>query len=242
MAVPGRALQEQFWDSWNTTNRTGGREHDQYTELQLHAARAATARAAAGRSRPLRILDFGCGTGWLGAGLIEFGDVTAVDLSPASIEHGRRTYPQIDFHVGDLLEVDVGGPFDVVVSADVISHVSNHQLFVQRVADLLRPGGVLLLMTQNGAIWRRNSNLAPQHPGQIRQWPTLGQLRTLLAADFDLKRVGTIHPVGDRGVLRVVNSRWIAGALRRVGLGRAWRRTRELARLGCELTLEAERR
>ena len=45
------------------------------------------------------------------------------------------------------------GPFDLVVSADVISHVGDQQAFVDRVTALLRPGGTFLLMTQNGPVW-----------------------------------------------------------------------------------------
>jgi cyclopropane fatty-acyl-phospholipid synthase-like methyltransferase len=148
----------------------------------------------------------------------------------------------VRFLVGDVVDVDVGGPFDLIVSADVIAHVADQQRFADRIAELLRANGTLLLMTQNGAIWRRNSRLAPQQPGQIRNWPSLSALRTMLEPSFEIERVGTIHPIGDRGILRVVNSRWISGPLRRVGLEGAWRRARELARLGCEFTIEARKR
>lgn len=242
MSGPDRELQEQFWDSWNGGNRTAGREIDDYTKLQMAVARRVGERLCAELTRPLRILDFGCGTGWLGAGLSDLGDVTGVDLSPASVDYGRKVHPEVTFLVGDLLSVEIEGPFDLAVSADVISHVADQQSFVDRVAELVAPGGTLVLMTQNGAIWRRNSQLAPQQPGQIRRWPTLAEIRTMLGTNFEIRRVGTIHPIGDRGALRVVNSRWISGPLRRIGLRRAWRRARELAGLGCEFTIEAWRR
>ena len=238
---PDRALQEDFWNTWNSAQRADGRELNDYTRAQLRVATDVAGRmAAAGRAR-LRILDLGCGSGWLGAGLTGFGDVTGVDLSDAAVDYGRRTYPAVTLVVGHVLEAELDGPFDLVVSADVISHVGDQQAFVDRVTALLRPGGTFLLMTQNGPVWRRNSQLAPQQPGQIRNWPTLGSIRAMCRGRLEVRRVGTIHPVGDRGVLRVVNSRWISGPLRLVGLKPAWQRARELARLGCELTIEATR-
>jgi 2-polyprenyl-3-methyl-5-hydroxy-6-metoxy-1,4-benzoquinol methylase len=67
-------------------------KRDSFQHQQREVAHAVAARAAAGleHERPLRILDFGCGTGWLGASLTSFGDVTGIDLSPAAIEHGRQ--------------------------------------------------------------------------------------------------------------------------------------------------------
>ena len=239
---PDRALQESFWNTWNTVERSAGRELNDYTRAQLAVATKVVEQVAAqAPGRRLRILDLGCGSGWLGAGLTSFGDVTGVDLSDAAVDYGRKAYPDVTFVVGGALDARIDGPFDVVVSADVISHVADQQAFVDRVTALLRPGGRFLLMTQNGPVWRRNSQLAPQQPGQIRNWPTLRGLRTMYAGRLEILGVGTIHPVGDKGFLRVVNSRWISGPLRRVGLKTAWQRARERARLGCELTIDARR-
>jgi hypothetical protein len=64
----------------------------------------------------------------------------------------------------------------------------------------------------------------------------------MLEHDFEIERVGTFHPIGDQGLLRIVNSRWLARPLQLVGLGETWQRAREFARLGCEFTIEARRR
>ena len=124
------------------------------SSFQLHqqeVAHAAAACAAAGLEdeRPLRILDFGCGTGWLGASLTSFGDVTGIDLSPAAIEHGRQEFPDVHLIAGSFTDEALVEPFDLIISSGVIAHVSDQQEYIPRAADLLRPGGIFLLMTQN---------------------------------------------------------------------------------------------
>ena len=86
-----------------------------------------TRRRALKDERPLRILDFGCGTGWLGASLTSFGDVTGIDLSPAAIEHGRKSSPSVHLIAGSFTDEALVGPFDLIISSDVIAHVSDQR-------------------------------------------------------------------------------------------------------------------
>ena len=92
--VPPLAVQIEFWNEWNLSFLATAKRSS-FQLQQREAAHAAAARAAANLAdeRPLRILDFGCGTGWLAASLTSFGDVTGIDLSPAAIEHGRKSSP-----------------------------------------------------------------------------------------------------------------------------------------------------
>jgi len=230
--------QRGYWDEWNVAVRSGGVDEYQSRQLDEAVKIVKTLRDAA---PDLKILEVGCGTGWLSVALADYGEVTATDFSEAAIEVGRRRAPEVRFVTGDFASVDLGGPFDLVVSVDVIAHFADHQKFIDRIRDLLRPGGSLILMTQNGFIWRRSSLLQPQK-GQLRNWPTLAGLRTLLAPSFEVVRVRTIVPGGDRGFLRVVNSRWISRPLRTVGLGRAWTRVRERVRIGRDFVVVARRR
>lgn len=125
----------------------------------------------------------------------------------------------------------------------MIAHVADQLAYVGRVADLLRPGGTFLLMSQNGLVWRRSTQLRPQGQGQIRYWPSLKTLRKiLLASDLEIVRVGSIQPAGDRGILRVVNSRWLRGGFKLLRLGELWEDLLERLRVGRDITIEARRR
>jgi hypothetical protein len=47
-----------------------------------------------------------------------------------------------------------------------------------------------LFFDDYGFVWRRSSQLMPQGQGQIRNWPTLKALRTILfASGFEVVRI-----------------------------------------------------
>jgi SAM-dependent methyltransferase len=237
---PGLETQIHFWDDWNLAHHASSQRGGLQLR-QLDWVRRAAERLAAEQDGPLRILDFGCGTGWLGASLTDLGDVTGTDLAPAAIEHAQQEFPGVRFLAGSFSEVP-SGTFDLVISSEVIAHVSDQPAFMARVSDLLRPGGMFLLMTQNSFVWHRISTLKPAGEGQIRNWPRLRDLRPMLKnSGFSNVRVTSLQPSGDRGVLRVANSRYLRGGFRLVHLGTAWRSVLERALVGRDLAVVARR-
>jgi len=66
---------------------------------RMYEIRSAIQRYA--DSPPLRILDFGCGTGWLGQFLAKSGKVTAANFELSAIERARAEYPFVDFRLFD---------------------------------------------------------------------------------------------------------------------------------------------
>lgn len=232
-------LQRAFCDRWNIEHRAG--DLDGFMARQLEQAVSALDRMG-GVDQPLRVLEVGCGTGWLSGALSTRAEVTGVDLSDAAIQVARARHPNVRFLSGDFSSLQLPAGFDLVIRADVIAHVPDQQEFVHRIAELLRPGGLFLLMTQNGFVWRRSSYLAPQQPGQIRNWPSLAAVRELLNGSFEVIRVGSIAPGGDQGVLRILNARELHGLARRLRFGAAWTQVLERARVGRELVVLARRR
>ena len=105
--------------------------------------------------RPLtgkRAADIGCGAGLLAEPLRRLGaDVTAIDAAPETIaaarEHAAGQGLEVDYRVGgvDMLK----GPFDLVTSLEVIEHVTDPRAFVEGLAHLLAPDGLLILSTPN---------------------------------------------------------------------------------------------
>src|SRR5436190_18356049 len=75
---------------------------------------------------PLRVLDVGCGTGFLALRFAELGDVvTGIDLSPRMIDRARGKADQvgqdIDFRAGDASTLDFADEtYDVVAARHVI--------------------------------------------------------------------------------------------------------------------------
>jgi 2-polyprenyl-3-methyl-5-hydroxy-6-metoxy-1,4-benzoquinol methylase len=234
--TPSRQMQEHFWDDWNKANRGGDLDRLMERQRDMAVKWVQTCR------QPVPILEVGCGMGWLANQLAPYGPVTAVDLSAQAIATAAARFPHIRFAAGDFQAMTFEGRFGFITSADVIAHVPSHQAFIDRVAELLEPRGVFVLMTQNAFVWNRSSELRPQGEGQLRNWPHLRAMRKMLAPKFRLLEVTSIFPGGDRGVLRLAHSRWVAGVLRRL-IGRpALFSLYERLLIGRELVVVAQRR
>jgi SAM-dependent methyltransferase len=229
--------QQQFWDSWNGAWRF----RDGYDPF-MEAQRQVALRVAARLPKGARALDVGCGTGWLGNSIKDSAEIWGTDLSPSAIEDGKKRHPDVHLLCGDFLSLDLPGPFQLVISADSLAHMYDQEACVRRIAELLAPGGTFLLMTQNPFVWRRRSRLQPLVQGQLQLWPSLGRIRTLLAPWFEIERVTSIDPGGDRGLLWWVENRWVRGAVGRLIGRQRWRSLLESLRLGRELVVVARRR
>jgi GT2 family glycosyltransferase/tetratricopeptide (TPR) repeat protein len=139
-----------------------------------------------GRTTPLRILDVGCGRGWLTNLAAAYGSCEGVEPVAGVIDHARKLFPHIRFEAGTaetvLKRVDFS-PYDVVLTSEVIEHVPHGQkeMFLAQLARVLTPGGYLILTTPRGEIWEQWKTIAP--PNQpVEDWVTEDQLRTLLAS------------------------------------------------------------
>lgn len=233
---------EDFWNQWNRDWRFRS-DIDPFMRRQLEIV-ADVARAE--NLRQARILGFGCGTGWMENSLVGCGEVWGTDLSPEAIAEGQRRYPGLHLRCCDFLREALPGPFDLVLSSDSLVPMADHAECIRRVAELVRPGGVFLLMTQNPFVWARRSRFRPvpsgiPHPTPDT-WPARGRVRELLQPWFTIEREFTFEPGGDQGVLW-----WIENdAVTRIAHGLLgeyrWRRLLEGAGLGRELVFIARRR
>jgi 2-polyprenyl-3-methyl-5-hydroxy-6-metoxy-1,4-benzoquinol methylase len=195
--------QQRSWDEWHRTH-----PRDQKPRLVSERQSAVILEWCTSLGRnDMEIIDIGCGLGWMSERLLPFGKVTGVDLADEAIKQARKRAPQIKFISGDLFNLDLPeGFFDIVVSLEVLSHVRDQPAFLSRVAGLLKPGGHFMLATQNRYVLERWDVIRGAIPGQIRHWVNARELRRLLAKEFELIELTSVLPVGDGGLLRIVNS------------------------------------
>jgi len=196
--------QRRFWNAWNAQNRTGD-----WKPKGVYARQAGIVTDwISGLNRTdLDILEVGCGSGWLSSQLVAFGKVTGTDLANEVLPRDMSPGKGPTFVAGDFFGLDFpSAGFDVVVSLEMLAHVEDQAGFVSKTSRLLRPGGYLMLATQNKFTLSRWSQVAPPGPGQIRKWLDAGEVRRLLKPHFQVQRLTSINPVGDRGVLRWINA------------------------------------
>lgn len=237
-AVPPIDRQADYWDRWNAAARS-----DRLPPAsQRQADEAEAAVRAFGQQRELRILDVGCGTGWLCQRLAQYGEVTGTDMTANVIARASERLPKVKFVCGDFFEVALPlAGYDVITSLEVLSHVGEQAAFVRRLAGLLRPGGLLVLSTQNRVAYRLWSAVAQADPAQLRHWVDASSLRRLLRPHFSEVRIKSVNPVGDRGFLRVVNAPKVDRAISAVIGAERLLRWKERALLGGTLIALARR-
>lgn len=135
-------------------------------------------------NRTLRILDVGCGRGWLTNLATAYGTCEGIEPVAGVVEHARRMFPHLRFEAGTpdmVLQRPDFVPFDVVLCSEVIEHVPHAQKpeFVNQLARLLTPDGHLILTTPRGDVWEEWRRIAP--PNQpVEDWVTEAQLGELL--------------------------------------------------------------
>lgn len=103
-----------------------------------------SARALEPRGERVRILDYGCGTGFNLPYLAEHGEVVGCDVADMALgEFGKEAqYPRLD------LRQDLSahhGQFQIVVALDVLEHCDDDVDALRAMGRFLAPGGELIL-------------------------------------------------------------------------------------------------
>jgi 2-polyprenyl-3-methyl-5-hydroxy-6-metoxy-1,4-benzoquinol methylase len=180
----------------------------------LQASRCAAilgALASLDLTKP-RILDLGCGTGWLSAILAQFGPTTGVDLSDHAFREASKRYPWVQFHAANILEWNERlqlGKFDIVVSQEVIEHVPDQMKYLKIAADFLRVGGFLLLTTPNARTFEAmDEQLRQSWSDQpLEELLTPKKLLGMVRSVFSILDETTIIPgFGSKGLYRIASS------------------------------------
>lgn len=105
------------------------------------------------RNRPVqgRALDVGCAAGFCMQAMRERGfDAYGVEISPTIARHAIERFGFDTVHVGSLATAPFPErSFDLITMWDVIEHVIEPRALLARAAELLKPGGLLVVETQN---------------------------------------------------------------------------------------------
>jgi 2-polyprenyl-6-hydroxyphenyl methylase/3-demethylubiquinone-9 3-methyltransferase len=104
-----------------------------------------------------RILDVAAAQGNFSITLAELGyNVTWNDLREDLGDYVRlkQERGQIDFAPGNAFELNFQSAFDAVLITEIIEHVAHPDEFLMKVAQLVKPGGYIVMTTPNGGYFR----------------------------------------------------------------------------------------
>ena len=122
--------------------------YDQFAGIQRQVADDLLASMRL-HGRGLRILEAGCGTGYLTRQLaVRFPDasIEAIDVSAEMVARARQSSPHmggVDWRVSDLAHFQPSRPFDVLASSAALHWIEPQGIGFSYARSLLKPGGIL---------------------------------------------------------------------------------------------------
>lgn len=114
-----------------------------------------------------RILDIGCFNGFFVRHLLNLGfEASGIDFNNKAIEFGKSKY-QLNGYIANTSIDDLlsrGVLYDIVTMFEVIEHIDEYSRLIQSAAQLIRPGGIIIISTPNShMLWRPRLDYPPHH-------------------------------------------------------------------------------
>ena len=104
--------------------------------------------------KSLNILDIGCGGGLLSEPMCRLGgNITAIDASKKNIDvakfHSKENKLKIEYLCASPEKLKINKEFDVVLNMEVVEHVEDINLFLNKSSQLLKSNGLMFVATLN---------------------------------------------------------------------------------------------
>jgi ubiquinone/menaquinone biosynthesis C-methylase UbiE len=122
------------------------------------------------RTGTSRMLDVGCGTGFVISLLADtFDEIHGIDPTRAMMDKIDRSRGNIVLHEGVAEELPFkDASFDLVTAYSVLHHLADHRPALAEAARVLRPGGVLYVdLEPNRLFWRAIAEVEKSHAGRL---------------------------------------------------------------------------
>jgi 2-polyprenyl-3-methyl-5-hydroxy-6-metoxy-1,4-benzoquinol methylase len=212
---------DSYWRS-DSPKTLGYHDYRADEPLYLQTFRRRLGFALAGGPAGGRALDVGCAAGFCMAVLRERGfEAHGVEVSPVIAAYALEHFGFDTVHVGTLQEAPFeAGEFDLITMWDVIEHVPDALGLLARARELLAPGGLLVVETQDidsafarvlGPRWhhyKHAEHIYHHTPSTVRRLLTEAGFRTErlthryagknVSMQFIAERAGRIHPALSR--------------------------------------------
>lgn len=99
-----------------------------------------------------RVIDIGCGVGTVSLYIASKGlRVVGLDISSSAIHFARKSTRILglnafaQFYKSDFRSTDLKGKFDLVIASEVLEHLPDDQVVLEKLANLVKKGGIVFI-------------------------------------------------------------------------------------------------
>lgn len=120
----------------------------------------------------MSVLEIGCGSGMFAASLPPGCSYRGLEFNAEAIRKARARGLQVDDTKIESLVVTVPGTFDMVCAFQVLEHVPNPATLLSGAAQLLKPGGrlVIAVPSEDSYVGHELNNLLNMPPHHLTRW------------------------------------------------------------------------
>jgi SAM-dependent methyltransferase len=135
-------------------------------------------RSRLGHLRHPRVLEIGCGTGYVLQGLAAQSayQLTGAEVHVAGLRHARRRVPSVEFVQADAGDLPYHAVFDAVGAFDVIEHINEDEQVLKSIHRALKPEGIVFVtVPQHEWLWSAVDEQA-RHKRRYERKPLIAKL------------------------------------------------------------------
>ncbi len=181
-AILSNHLIDNYGDDYFSGGKDGYTDYLSYADELTNRGRQ-YARRVSKHTDIGSLLDVGAAAGFIAKGFeLEGWDVTAIEPNRSMVEFGRKTY-DIDISQSDFESYDSDKQYDLVSLIQVIAHMQDLPVAMERLQQLTTPSGHVLIET-----WNRDSVIArlsgkrwhELSPPSVLHWFSKNSLRKVM--------------------------------------------------------------
>lgn len=144
--------EEVYYENLFIKNEIWNNENPNKDELQRWKAIKKLIETQINPNLNSKVLDLGCGRGWLSNLLSNYGQVIGIEPVDNVVQYAKKLFPNIEFFTGTaetLLINKFHDKFDFIVSSEVFEHIVDDRKteFVKNIHTLLKENGFVIITT-----------------------------------------------------------------------------------------------